>query len=114
MMDLKSQGYEAVAEKTVENLVIKKGRIDLATITADGEMKRGTLLFDGGNGKLTATATAGKARAILAENVTGTGDVNAEVFYGGIFYANGIIGTITAEDVDALRARDIYIETPAV
>ena len=118
MMDLKENGYAAVAEKTVENLVIKKGRCDLAVITlAIGalELKRGQLLFEGSDGKLTATAAAGKARAVLAENVTGTaaGDVTAEVFLAGTFYATGITGTIAAADIDALRARDIFIETPA-
>lgn len=118
MMDLKKDGYAEAGVKTVENLVIRKGRCDLATITlATGalELKRGQVLFAGSDGKLTATAAAGKARAILAEDVTGEadGDVTAEVFYAGIFNANGITGTITAEDVDALRARDIYVETPA-
>lgn len=119
MMDLKAEGYADVAEKTIENLVIKKGRCDLATITlaADGlELKRGQLLFASGtDGKLAATGDAGNARAILAEDVTGTaaGDVNAEVFLAGIFYADGITGTLSAADIDALRARDIYIETPA-
>lgn len=117
MMDLKEHGYEKVAEKTVENLVIRKGRCDLAVITlADGvELKRGQVLFEGTDGKVTATAAAGKARAILAENVTGTsaGEVTAEVFYAGIFNGNGITGTLSAADIDALRARDIYVETPA-
>lgn len=114
MMKLENDGYAQVAEKTVENLVIKKGRCDLATITlADGALtlKRGQLLFKGADGKLTATATAGNARAILAEEVSAdaAGDVNAEVFYAGTFYAEGITGTITADDIDALRARDIYV-----
>ena len=118
MMKLEKDGYAQVAEKTVENLVIKKGRCDLATITlADGalELKRGTLLFKGTDGKLTATAKAGDARAILAEDVTAeaAGDVNAEVFYAGTFYADGITGTITADDIDALRARDIFVEHSA-
>lgn len=119
MMDLKKDGYAAVAEKTVENLVIRKGRCDLAVITvADGalELKRGQLLFEGSDGKLAATGTAGKARAILAENVVAdkAGDVTAEVFLAGTFYGNAITGTLTASDIDALRARDIYVETPAV
>lgn len=118
MMDLKKDGYAEVAEMTVENLVIKSGRIDLATVTlviGALELKRGQLLFEGSDGKLTATATSGKARAVLAENVTGTaaGDVAAEVYYAGTFNVNGITGTITAADIDALRARDIYIVTPA-
>lgn len=118
MMDLKANGYEDVATKTVENLVIRKGRCDLATITlATGalELKRGQLLFEGADGKLTATAAAGKARAILAEDVSGdaAGDVNAEVFLAGIFFGDAILGTVTAADVDALRARDIYLEFPA-
>lgn len=118
MMDLKTDGYADVATKTVDNLVIKKGRIDLATITlAEGaELKRGQVLFEGTDGKVTATEAAGKARAILAEDVVGTaaGEVTAEVFFAGVFNANGITGTLTAADIDALRARDIYIQTPAV
>ncbi len=118
MMDLKKQGYENVAEKTVENLVIKKGRVDLATITLASNaltLKRGQVLFAGTDGKLTATEEAGKARAILAENVEAqaAGDVSAEVFFAGIFNSNGITGTLTADDIDALRARDIYVEIPA-
>ena len=114
MMDLKKDGYADVAEKTIENLVIKKGRVDLAIIEGvSGELKRGQVLFAGNDGKLTATETAGKARAILAENVTGSGDITAEVFYAGVFYATGITGTLTADDVDALRARDILIENSA-
>lgn len=118
MMGLKKDGYAEVATQTVENLVIKSGRIDLATITLASdalELKRGQLLFAGTGGKLTATATAGKATAILAEDITAeaAGDVNAEVYYAGTFNADGITGTITVEDQDALRARDIYIVTPA-
>lgn len=118
MMDLKEKGYAAVAEKTVENLVYRKGRVDLATVTlASGglELKRGQLLFEGEGGKLTATASAGKARAILAENVSAeaAGDVSAQVFFGGVFNGKAITGTLTASDIDALRARDIYVENPA-
>lgn len=118
MMDLKKDGYAAVAEKTVENLVIRKGRVDLAAVTlVNGalELKRGQLLFEDADGKLTATATAGKARAILAENVSAeaAGDVAAEVFLAGTFNGKAITGTLTASDIDALRARDIYVETPA-
>lgn len=118
MMDLKSQGYEKVAEMTVENLVIKKGRIDLAVVAvASGalSLKRGQVLFAAADGKLAATGEAGKARAILARDITAeaAGDVTAEVFLSGIFNKNGITGTIVADDVDALRARDIYLEVPA-
>lgn len=117
MMDLKANGYAEVAVKTVENLVIKKGRCDLATITVGeaGTVKRGTLLFAGDAGKYAITGSAGNARAILAEDITvdKAGDVNAEVFLAGIFNGKAITGTITAADVDALRARDIYVETPA-
>lgn len=118
MMDLKKDGYAEVGVKTADNLVIKKGRCDLAVITlASGalELTRGQALFAGSDGKLTATAAAGKARAILAEDIAAdaAGDVTAEVFYAGIFNGKHITGTLTAEDVDALRARDIYVETPA-
>jgi hypothetical protein len=118
MMDLKKDGYAEVATKTVENLVIKKGRCDLATVAlADGalELKRGQLLFEGEGGVLAATGAAGKARAILAEDVSAeaAGNVAADVFFGGVFYSTGIIGTLSAADIDALRARDIYIQIPA-
>lgn len=117
-MKLAENGYEKVAEKTVENLVIKKGRCDLATIAvASGalELKRGQLLFEGTGGALTATAAAGKARAVLAEDIkaNAAGNVTAEVFLSGTFFSTGIVGTITDADVDALRARDIYIQIPA-
>lgn len=117
-MDLKKDGYEVVGEKTVENLVIKLGRRDLATVTlADGALalKRGQLLFAAADGKLAATGTAGTARAILAEDASAdaAGDVTAEVFLAGTFFAEGIIGTLTADDIDALRARDIYVKLAA-
>jgi hypothetical protein len=118
MMDLKENGYAEVGEMTVENLVIKKGRIDLAVIAvASGalELKRGQVLFAATGGKLAATGDAGKARAILARDITAeaAGDVTAEVFLSGIFNKNGITGTLAADDIDALRARDIYVEVPA-
>lgn len=123
MMELKPEGYAEVATKTVDNLVIKKGRVDLAKIviaTKGDTLKRGMVLYysEGDGGSLNATAS-GDACAILAEDVVATTDyeeVTAEVYLSGVFNAKvicEIMGSVQAKELDALRARDIYIQSPA-
>lgn len=87
------------------------------TIAAgEGELKRGTVLSLGTDGKckVISAATGLTPYGILCDDVDATSEAVAEVYVSGVFNKNALIVkdgyTLTAADITALRNGGIYLE----
>jgi hypothetical protein len=111
--------YEKIGEMTPDNLIasINVGQIVVSgTIAAGaGEVKRGTVMSKGDDGKLSVMKDGATPFGILTDTVkVGDTDEVVEVYIAGSFNKNALIVgegyALTADDIQKMRDGGIYVE----
>ena len=115
-----------IAEYTPDDLIastipaIQVAGGTIAALNKETELKRGTILAKGSNGKLALLGSAENLTpdCILCDDVVvGTSDVTVAVYTAGCFNLNKVTVadayTITDADKDALRCRNIVFKAAA-